>query len=292
MYPRRFAYCRARDLEQALQVLAEDGEETKVLAGGQSLIPLLKLRLASPRRLLDIARLAALRKIRIAGDSVLIGALACHADLERFPMPKTLRIFGEAAGSIADRQVRNVGTVGGALAQADPAGDWGAVLLALESAALCKSARGERRIALKDFFLDAYTTALRPEEILTEIAVALPGSGTGSAYVKFERKAGDFAVAGAAVMVRAGKRRKIEAIGIGLTGVGLTPIKAVNAESVLRSRELSPELLANAADALMGETDPLSDLRGSPEYKREVAGAIFKRAFHTAWQRAESREQL
>lgn len=267
-------------------MLAEDGEEIKILAGGQSLIPLLKLRLASPRRLLDIGRLPGLAAIRPEERSLCIGALTRHADIERFAAPQGLEILCEAASLIADPQVRNLGTVGGALAEADPAGDWGAVLLALETALLCRSAHGEREIAPQDFFLDAYTTALRPEEILTDIVVALPPAGSGSAYVKFERKAGDFAIASAAVAVQAGEKHRIEKIGIGLSGVGLTVVKAMNAESVLSGQEFSPDLLAKAADALMGEIQPLSDLRGSSEYKTEVASVIFQRAFRSAWQRA------
>lgn len=286
MYPSRFAYQRAGSLNEALAVLNEHGEEIKILSGGQSLIPLLKLRLASPPRLLDIGRLRELAGIRRQNGSLRIGALTRHVELERFLPPPGLEVFSEAARVIADPQVRNMGTVGGALAEADPAGDWGAVLLALDAAVICRSADGARRLAIKDFFLDAYTTALKAAEILTEVEIDVPAAHTGSAYLKLERKTGDFAIASAGVVVEASARAEIQKIGIGLGGVGLTPVKAVKTENLLRHQPYSRELVEKAGEALMGEIEPLADLRGSPDYKREVARALFQRALASAWERA------
>jgi carbon-monoxide dehydrogenase medium subunit len=285
MYPNRFSYHRAKNIEDALTVLNQNKDEIKVLAGGQSLIPLMKLRLASPARLLDIGRLQSLTGIRTENGILRIGALCRHADLDRVLPPDGLEIFPEAARVIADPQVRNVGTVGGALAEADPAGDWGAVLLALDASVACRSADGERRVALKDFFTDVYTTALKAEEILTEVQVALPPARTGSAYLKLERKSGDFAIVSAGVIVQAGEKDTIERIGIGLSGVGLTPIKAGAAERVLKGKEFSDGLLEKAGETVMGEIQPFSDMRGSEDYKRDVAGTLFKRAFLSAWHR-------
>lgn len=286
MYPPRFEYHRARSIDEALGLLGQYKEEVKVLAGGQSLIPLMKLRLASPPRLLDIGRLTALAGIATRDGELCVGALSSHADLEVFSPPRGAEILREGAKVIGDPQVRNLGTVGGALAEADPAGDWGAVLLALDATAVCRNLAGERRVRITDFFLDAYTSALRPDELLTEVHVPLPAAGTGSSYLKFERKAGDFAVASAAVVVQAGARGEIAKIGIGLSGVGLKPIRATAAEQVLQGQEFNAELLKKAGEALMAEISPLSDLRGPAEYKREVAGALFRRAFHAAWERA------
>jgi carbon-monoxide dehydrogenase medium subunit len=179
-----------------------------------------------------------------------------------------------------------MGTVGGALAEADPAGDWGAVFLALDAAVICRSADGARQLAVKDFFLDAYTTALKPAEILTEVEIDLPAARTGSAYLKLERKTGDFAIASAGIIVESSARAEIRKVGIGLSGVGLTPIKPLKTESLLRDQPYSPELVEKAGETLMSEIEPLDDLRGSPDYKREVARALFQRALASAWERA------
>lgn len=286
MYPSRFAYQRASNINEALAVLNEYKEEVKILSGGQSLIPLLKLRIAAPPRLLDIGRLKELGGIHQESGSLRIGALTRHVQIESFLPPPGLEIFPEAARVIADPQVRNMGTVGGALAEADPAGDWGAVLLALDAIVIHRSADGARRLAIRDFFLDAYTTALKPAEILTEVEIDLPEERTGSAYLKLERKTGDFAIASAGVIVESGVRAEIQNIGIGLSGVGLTPVKAVKTENILRRQPYSPELVEKAGETLISEIEPLADLRGSPDYKREVAKTLFQRALALAWERA------
>lgn len=289
MFPSRFAYQRAATLEAAVEVLATAGEETKILAGGQSLIPLMKFRLTAPARLLDISRLSELRGIRTENGWLGIGALTRHVDLERYRLPSGLDILNEGARVIGDPQVRNMGTIGGALAEADPAGDWGAVLLSLPTSIVCRSSNGERVIPLREFFLDAYTPALAAHEILTELRIALLTDRSGGAYIKLERKSGDFAIVSAAVTVQIGKRGEIEGIGIGLSGVGLTPVKAVATEALLKGKEPGDGLVAQASATLAGEVQPLSDLRGSADYKREVAQVLFRRALEMALKRANKR---
>jgi carbon-monoxide dehydrogenase medium subunit len=292
MYPNRFAYQRAENLLEALSVLNAYKDEIKLLSGGQSLLPLMKLRLVNPPRLLDIGRLQELRGIRIEDGLLRIGALTRHVELEKARLLRGMEILREGARVIADPQVRNLGTIGGALAESDPAGDWPAVFLALETAVICQSVKETRRIPIRDFFRNAYTTDLKAEEILTELEVAIPRSRRASAYLKFKRKSGDFAVAGAAVMVEIGMDTMIQEIGIGLAGVGLTPVKAANAERILKGQRFEPELLDKACEALKDEIDPVDDLRGSPDYKREVAGVLFRRALTNAWERAVQSQGL
>jgi carbon-monoxide dehydrogenase medium subunit len=286
LYPSAFEYQRVATLEEALEILARSGEETKILAGGQSLIPLMKLRLAAPKYLLDIGRITSLSGIRVENGSLRIGALTRHADLEHGSIVPELDILRQAARVIADPQVRNMGTIGGALAEVDPAGDWGAVLLALTSSVVCRSAKGERVLSLKDFFVDAYTSALGATEILTEVRIESPPRESAGVYVKLERKAGDFAVASAAVVLQRSEKDTIGNIGIGLAGVGLVPIKAAATENLLKGAELNKEIVAKAEATLKDEIHPLPDLRGSSEYKSEVATALFRQALTQAWERA------
>ena len=291
MYPSRFAYQRVSILEEALDILARTQDDAKVLAGGQSLIPLMKLRLAAPKRLLDIGRLAPLKGIREEDGSLSIGALTRHADLEAASLPRSFELLREAARGIGDPQVRNMGTIGGALAEADPSGDWAAALLALSVSVVCRSAAASRRVVLGEFFLDPYTSALKPDEILTEVQIELPARPSGGAYLKLERKAGDFPIASAAVFLQAGARGEIASVGVGLAGVGLTPIKAQATEAYLKGKALGEEPASWAAEMLRGEIHPLSDLRGSADYKREVAATLFQRALKLAWARAMRSDQ-
>jgi carbon-monoxide dehydrogenase medium subunit len=288
MYPSRFTYHRAATLEEALDLLTRFGEDIKILAGGQSLLPLMKLRLASPSHLLDIGRLSALAGIETNERSLRIGSLTRHVDLERSLMPRGLELLNEAARVIADPQVRNLGTIGGALAEVDPAGDWATALLALETSVVCRSRGGERVLPLQEFFMDAYTPALTAQEVLTDVTIGLPPKGSGGAYLKLERKSGDFAIASAAVIVQAGANGRLDNVGIGLGGVGLTPVKPIAAENVLKGGEFSDQLATRAATILGEEINPLTDLRGSADYKREVAQVLFKRALTSAWARARS----
>src|SRR2546427_5872528 len=233
MIPASFDYQIAKDVAHAIALLASAGEEGKVLAGGQSLIPLMKFRLAQPALLIDINRVAGLGEIRENGERR-IGALIREADLEanaiirqRYP------IIADTAAVVADPIVRNLATVGGNLAHADPANDHPATMLALRASVVAQGPKGERVIPIDDFFLDTFTTALRPDEILTEIRISKPAPRSGGAYLKLERKVGDFAIAGVAAMVRLDEKGRISSAGIGLTNVGTTVIRARDAEETL-----------------------------------------------------------
>jgi carbon-monoxide dehydrogenase medium subunit len=291
LYPSRFAYRRASELADAIEALAQAGEETKILAGGQSLIPLMKLRLAAPKRLLDIGRLKELTGIHTENGHLRIGALTRHASLETASLPRSIEFLREAARVIGDPQVRNMGTVGGALAEADPAGDWGAAFLALSTSVVARSVAGEREIPLKEFFLDAYTSALRADEVVMEVRVGLPPHASGGAYLKLERKAGDFPVASCAVFIERKGASQIASAGVGLAGVGLTPVKAAATENILNGKFFDEEVARRAAEILVGEINPLADLRGSADYKRAVAATLFRRALKLAWERAMRSDQ-
>ena len=219
MLPSRFEYHRPDSLEEALQLLSQHGDEAKVLAGGQSLIPVMKLRLSSPAHVVDIGRLG-LDTIAESDGRLTVGALARHRDLERSELLEArYPVMAAAAPLISDPIVRNLGTIGGSLCHADPAGDWGSVMLALEATVVLRSTRGERELSMSEFLVDTFTTAIEPDEILTEVRVPQPAGATGGAYLKLERKVGDFATVAAAVQLSL-SNGTIERAGIALTAVG------------------------------------------------------------------------
>jgi aerobic carbon-monoxide dehydrogenase medium subunit len=288
MYPSRFDYSAAHSLEEALDVLNQHGDEAKVLAGGQSLIPVLKLRMASPARLIDISRIPGLSYVRENNGHLLVGALAVHNRLaaesvlaERYPT------MAAAAPQVADPLVRNLGTIGGSLAHADPAGDWASVMLALNADIVVRGPTGERTIPIDDFLIDTFTTALEPTEIVTEIRVPRPVDRFGGAYLKLERKVGDFATVGAAVHLELDDGH-IARAGIGLTAVASRNVKAVDAERSLVGNEPTEAAFAEAARMAAAATDPISDTRGSAEYKRSVVEVFVKRGLARALEQARS----
>ena len=286
MFSAPFAYERPASLEEALEVLAEHGDDAKVMAGGQSLIPLLKLRLASPGLVVDIGRVPGLAGVEARDDGVSIGARARHVDVERSAaLAGRFPILVEAAPQISDPLVRNAGTVGGSLCHADPAGDWGAVMLALDAELVARSRRGERRIPATGFFDGPFTTMLEPDEILTEIRLPAPGARSGGAYLKLERKVGDFATAAAAVQVELANGH-IGRAGIGLTSVGPTNLKATRAEQLLAGAEPDDAVIDEAARLAAAACDPRSDVRGSADYKRDVIRVFVKRGLKAAIARA------
>ena len=287
MLPSRFEYHRPDSLEEALQLLAEHGDEAKVLAGGQSLIPVMKLRLAAPAHLIDIGRL---RMDSIAeGDGHLaIGALARHRDLERSELLKArYPVMAAAAPLISDPIVRNLGTIGGSLCHADPAGDWGSVMLALQASVVLRSGRGERELPISEFLEDTFTTALEPDEILTEVRVPQPAGSSGGTYLKMERKVGDFATVAAALHLSLSDGT-IERAGIGLTAVGSKNLQATDAEASLAGAEPTEAAFAEAGRLAAEASSPVTDVRGSAEYKRHIVDVYVRRGLATALEKARA----
>ncbi|MBV9343083.1 MAG: xanthine dehydrogenase family protein subunit M [Acidobacteria bacterium] len=285
MYTAAFEYHRASSLEEAATMLSQIGEGAKILAGGQSLIPLMKLRLAAPSHLIDIGFTSGGSYIREEGRLLRLGALTSHAEIELSPVAQRIAIVHDCAAGIADVQVRNRGTIGGSLAEADPSGDWATALLALSAEVHLISPAGERTLALDDFIKDAYTTALRSNEVIAEIRVHVPDAGSGGAYICLKRAAPVYATASVAVELKLeGNVCRQAAIVLGC--VGLTPIRVDGAEAALRGREIDDVALEAAGEAVRVAADPESDMRGSAEYKRTVAGALVKRALRAALGRA------
>jgi aerobic carbon-monoxide dehydrogenase medium subunit len=279
VYPAPFEYIEPTSLQEAVELLSKYGESARILAGGQSLIPLMKLRLARPQYLIGLNRVPALSYIKENNGWLLIGALTRHVEIEESSIvQKKIPLMQQAARVIGDQQVRNLGTVGGAIVEADPAGDWGPAVLALNACFKCVGPQGERELKAEDFFSFAYTTALHDNEVLTEIAVPLPSVPSLGTYMKLERVTGDFAIASVAIQMNLDKEGFCRDIGIGLGGVDDKPIKALSVEALLRDQRLSHDAIDTAANRIQEIANPISDLRGSAEYKREALKVIFRRA--------------
>jgi carbon-monoxide dehydrogenase medium subunit len=298
MLPRSFQYFAPTTIEEAARLLDKHEGDAKILAGGMSLIPLMKLRLASPGYVVDINRVKGLDYIKESDDgmSLLIGSLTRHRSLESSALVrKRVPLLSETAGSIGDPQVRNLGTIGGALAHSDPSGDWGAAILALRGEVNVFGSTGQRRIPIDDFLVDTFTSALKEGELITEVSVPIPrGAGSGSAYLKLERKAGDFATVGVAAQLTLERRTDgahyCSYAGIGLAALGSKNIRAKSAESSLEGKKLTKETVAEASAAAAKECSPTDDpLRGSAKYKREMAGLFTRRAVELAAARAQDR---
>src|SRR5712691_7924301 len=287
MIPASFEYAVARDVADAIQLLASSGGEGKVLAGGQSLIPLMKFRLAQPALLVDVNRISGLAQIRENGD-LRIGPLVREADLDMNPIVRErYQILVDTTRVIADPLVRNMATVGGNLAHADPANDHPATMLAVRASVVARSAKGERVIPIDELFVDTFQTSLRPDEILTEIRIPRRGPKSGGAYLKLERKVGDFAIAGVAAYLVLDDRGSVKSAGIGLTNVGSTAIRAKKAEAALVGNAPDDKAIAAAAAAASAESQPTGDLRGPADYKRDVVRVLTSRAIRSAVARAK-----
>lgn len=287
MIPASFEYEVARDLGHAIQLIAASGGEAKLLAGGQSLIPLMRFRLAQPATLVDIGRLRELAYVREADFELRIGATTREADLEADATVRTdYPILIDTTSVIADPLVRNLATVGGNLAHADPANDHPATMLALRASVRAAGPKGERTIPIDEFFVDTFTTALAADEVLTEIRIPKPEARSGGAYLKLERKVGDFAIVGVAAFLTFDDG-KVKAAGIGLTNVGPTPIRATRAERALVGTALDEKSIARAAAEAAAQSQPVSDGRGPAEYKREVTRVLAARALRLAAARAK-----
>jgi carbon-monoxide dehydrogenase medium subunit len=289
MIPPPFEYARPKTILDAIALLQRHGETAKILSGGQSLIPMMKVRLARPDYLIDINQIEGLQYIKEENRYLKIGGLTREADLEASELIRAkYPIIFDTATCIADPQVRNLATVGGNLAHGDPANDHPATMLALGAEVIAVGPQGERTIPVKDFFLSVFTTALRHEEILTEIRIPIPPPGSAGAYVKLERKVGDFATVGVAAQLTVDAEGICRQAGIGLTNVGPIPLRAGKAEDFLRGKAVDEVNVKQAARLAAEDADPSSDLRGPAEYKLSMVKELTKRALTRARERAAS----
>ena len=286
MIPVAFEYFAPKTLEEALRLVERHGDEAKILAGGHSLLPLMKLRLAAPRFIIDIGRLRGMSYIREENGQIAIGAMTTHAEIAASDLLRgRCPLLAETAEAIGDVQVRNRGTLGGTLAHADPAADYPAAVLALDAQIVAASSAGARIIPAREFFVDMLTTQLRPGEILSQVRVPMLAPRTGTAYVKLHQPASGFAIVGVAVCVTCGGNNKIEGIAIGLTGVGPQAYRAETVEKALRDRLPTPKAVAEAARYATSGIDTLADLHASAEYRREMAAVFTRRAIKRALSR-------
>src|SRR6516225_3008571 len=288
MIPAAFEYHAPSTIGEATALLAKLGEDAKVLSGGQSLIPLMKLRLASPAHLVDINGIPGLSGIRETDGFLRIGALTRESELEESEIVRSrYPLLHDTSKVIADPLVRNLATVGGNLAHGDPANDHPATMLAYGAEVVATGPKGARTIPIDRFFTGLFSTALAPDEILTEIRIPVPPAKSGGAYVKLERKVGDFATAAAAAQITLGKGGEVEKVGIGLTNAGPTPIRASAAEQFLKGKKPDAGAIAEAAKLAAQAASPSADRRGSVEYKKNMARVLTGRALTKAVARAQ-----
>jgi aerobic carbon-monoxide dehydrogenase medium subunit len=283
MLPARFEYAAPTSIEEVLSLLGEHGDEAKVLAGGQSLIPLMKLRLARPALLIDLGRVPGLDYVEEGEGGLRIGAMTRNRTLvDSEVLAARYPTMAATAPLISDPIIRNLGTIGGSLAHADPAGDWGSTLLALRGEVVARRAGGgERTIPVSELFAGTFTTTLAPEELLTEVRVPRPAARAGGTYLKLERKVGDFATAAAALALELDDGR-IGRAGIGLTAVGSENLAAREAEEALAGAAPGSEAFAEAGRLAAAAADPFDDVRGSADYKREVVRVFVERGLARA----------
>jgi len=289
MIPGQFDYVRPGSLDEALRILRDREGEAKILSGGYSLIPLIKLRLAQPALLVDIQAITGLDGISESDGFLRIGSRATHRQIRENPIIADHNpMLVDTAGGIGDPQVRNWGTIGGSVAHADPASDWPAVLLAINATIVCRGAGGDREIAARDFFLDTFTTAIEPTEVLVEIRLPSRPRGSGGAYTKLERRVGDFATAGVAAVIGIGADGAINRIGIGVTGVSASPFAATAAEQGLLGQPAGDDAFRSAGAAAAAAADPAGDVRGPADYKRAMVAELTLRSLRTAAERARA----
>lgn len=292
MIPGSFDYLVANSIPEAVALLEQHGDDAKILAGGQSLIPLLRFRLASPSVLIDINRIGDLEYIQETDGTLHIGALTREAELDNSSLIRTrYPILLDTSSMVADPVVRNWATVGGNIAHADPANDHPATMLALGAQVVATGPNGQRIIPIEEFFTDTtFETSLRPNEILTEIRIPAPTERSGGAYYKLERKVGDYAIAGVATYIMLNEQGNVTSAGIGLTNVGPVPIKAHDAEQSLLGKPLDEANVQRAADLAASASQPTSDSRGPAEYKRAMVHTLTVRALHKSLARATGGE--
>jgi len=289
MIPPAFEYLRPKTIPEAIAFLHQYGDDAKILSGGQSLIPMMKFRLARPGYLIDINRIPGLSYIREEGGYLKIGGLTREAELESSPLIHSkYPIILDTARVIADPQVRNMATLAGNLAHGDPANDHPATMLALRAQVVAVGPQGERVLPIESFFVTLFTTELQHDEIVNEIRIPMPPPRSGGAYLKLERRVGDFATAGVAAQVTVDSGGICQQAGIGLTNVGATPVKAMKAEESLRGKKLDEASIERAAQVAASEAEPSSDLRGPAEYKRGLVKELTRRALARAYERAST----
>jgi carbon-monoxide dehydrogenase medium subunit len=287
MFPASFGYVAAHSVEEALQLLAQHGEDAKLLAGGHSLIPAMKLRLASPRTLIDLGTVPDLSGVRVDGNVLAIGALTVHSDVAASDLVrKHLPGLAEAASMIGDVQVRNRGTIGGSVAHADPGADFPVMLTALDAAFVLQSSSGKRTVGVDDFFVDFFATAMTANEVLTEIRIPLPAAGSGTAYAKLGHPASGYVVVSAGALIQRRQSGSCVSARVAIGGLGSGPIRAVATEMELQGKPLTSQIIVAAAAKAAEETDPDGDTYASAEYKRHVATVYARQAIASAVERA------
>ncbi len=287
MYPQSFEYIAPKSVSEAIEFLKKHEGEAKILAGGQSLIPLMKMRFASFPYLVDITGISDLHVLKRDGELLKIGSLVRTAELEDSQVVKNeLLILAEAASQIADPQVRNMGTVGGNCVHGDPGNDLPSVMLALDARYTLKGPNGSRQISASDFYLDTYTTGLEEGELLTEIEIRKPAPSSGGAYVKHRRRSGDFSVAAVAAYIVLDETGMCKKAGLGVTSMGPTNFRAVKAEAFLAGKRLSEENIENAIEQMISEAKPSDDGYGTAEFKIDILRLVAQEAIHKAIDRA------
>ncbi len=287
MNPSQFAYQRAGSVDEAIALLEEHGEGAKLIAGGHSLLPIMKLRLAEPEMLIDIGRIPDLRGVRRDEGEIAIGALVTHHQIATDAQIRSAApLLADTAARVGDRQVRNRGTIGGALAHADAAADYPAAILALDATIIARGPRGERRIAAREFFVDFLTTDLQPDEVLTEVRSPGPSEGHGWSYQKLANQASGYAIVGVGAIVVLDADDACTDIRVGVTGTAAVPWRAEATESALRGQRLDAGAVAAAAELVDAGVEPLDDLHGSAEYRRRVTRGLTRRAILEAVGRA------
>ncbi len=286
MYPAPFRYFRPDSLDNAIKLLSELGEGAKPLAGGQSLIPILKLRMDEPTDLVDIGRLPSLRHIKNENENIRIGALATHAHIGRAGVISHIPIVVDCANGIADAQVRNRGTIGGSVSAADPSGDWPALLHTLDAEIICQGPNGKRTITIQDFILDSYTTALTDGELVKEIRFKSPEKLSGGSYIGFKKAAPAYPTASVGIQITLADKDICKNVRLVLSAAGPRPVTSVEAEAILRGNTLSKGNIEKAAEAIIAASDPPSDSRGSSAFKRSMLHSLFLKAANIAISRA------
>ena len=284
MYPAQFDYHSPASVQEAISLLGRLKDDAKVLAGGHSLLPMMKLRLAQPKHLIDLRKVPGLSGIKEDGGAIAIGALTTHYAVESSSLLKQkCPLLTETAGTIGDPQVRNMGTIGGSLAHADPAADYPAAVIALGAELVAEGPKGKRTIKVDDFFKGLLTTALQPQEILVEIRIPSWPAGTGMAYMKFPHPASRFAVVGVAALVTADGKK----VGVGITGAGTKATRAKGVEAALAGKTLDAATIRAAAEKAADGVDVQADLQGSVEYKTHLLKVYCRRALEAALSRAK-----